>query len=308
MKRIGGFAVQLINVASHQGLLSRLRGRGGWGFRIGAALLVGVLGIACGDDSASTSTPEPQSTAASTATPPPLTGKISVFAAASLSDVFRTIGTEFRKTHPDLSIEFNFQSSSALAAQIEQAAPADVFASADTAQMQRVVDKGLISESPAIFVKNLPVIAVPADNRAGIAAPRDLSKAGVKLVLAGPEVPIGNYARQIIDKLAADPSYGAAYKHATLKNLVSNEANVRAVLTKIELGEADAGIVYKTDALVSGSKVKTVAFPDAVNVIATYPIGVVKSSQNATAAAAFVAFIRGPQGQKFLQDAGFDRP
>jgi molybdate transport system substrate-binding protein len=174
--------------------------------------------------------------------------------------------------------------------------------------MQRVVDKSLIAEAPAVFVKNLPVISIPADNKAGIASPKDLSKSGVKLVLAAPEVPIGNYSRQIIDKLAADPAYGSAWKDATLGNLVSNEANVRAVLTKVELGEADAGIVYKTDALVSGPKVKTVAIPDSANVIATYPIAVVKSSQNAAAAAAFIAFVRGPEGQKLLQDAGFDKP
>ena len=235
-----------------------------------------------------------------------LTGKVSVFAASSLTDVFKAEGAAFTKANPSVNIEFNFQSSSALAAQIEQAAPADVFASADSANMQRVVDKGLIADAPVNFVRNLPVIAVPADNKAQIVTPKNLSKAGVKLVLAGPEVPIGNYARQVIDKLAADPAYGAAYKDATLKNLVSNEANVRAILTKVELGEADVGIVYKTDALVSGSKVKTVTIPDSANVIATYTIAVVKSSQNAKAAAGFIAFIGSGDGQRLLREAGFD--
>src|SRR5207247_10762477 len=113
-----------------------------------------------------------------------------------------------------------------------------------------------------------------------------------------PEVPIGAYARQIIDKLAADPAYGAAFKDAALKNVVSNEANVRAVLTKIELGEADAGIVYKTDSLASGTKVKTIPLPASANVIAVYPIAVVKGTKNTGAAAAFIKYVTGAEGQQ----------
>jgi molybdate transport system substrate-binding protein len=267
-----------------------------------AALFALVVACGSGGGSPATSTV----TAATTPSRTPLSGKISVFAASSLTDVFRTEGVAFMKANPGVTVEFNFQSSSALAAQIEQAAPADVFASADVANMQRVVDKTFIADAPVNFVRNLPVIAVPADNKAQIATPKDLSKAGVKLVLAGPDVPIGNYARQVIDKLAADPAYGPAYKDAVLKNLVSNEANVRAILTKVELGEADAGIVYKTDALASGSKVKTVAIPDGANVIATYPIAVVKSSRNAGVAVAFVAYLRSADGQRLLREAGFD--
>ena len=265
--------------------------------------LVTVLAAACGGNA----TPANTATAAAT-TPavPPLAGKISVFAASSLTEAFKTIAADFQKANPGVTVEFNFAASSALATQIDQAAPADVFASADTANMTKLTDKSQIDGAPVTFAKNLPVIVIPADNKAGIASPKDLSKAGVKLVLAGPDVPIGNYARQIIDKLAATPEYGAAYKDATLKNLVSNEQNVRAVLTKIELGEADAGIVYKTDALVSKEKVKTVAIPDAANVIAVYPIGVVKTTKNKDAAAAFIKFVTGPQGQAALKAAGFD--
>jgi molybdate transport system substrate-binding protein len=258
-----------------------------------------AMTAACGAGSDDTTAP-------GTTTSAPLTGKITVSAASSLTDVFKAAGAAFTKANPGVTVQFNFQASSALAAQVEQGAPVDVFASADAPNMQRVVDKSLIADAPVNFVRNLPVIAIPVGNKAGIATPKDLSKAGVKLVLAGPEVPIGNYARQVIDKLAADPAYGAAFKDATLKNLVSNEANVRAILTKVELGEADAGIVYKTDALVSGAKVKTVAIPDSANVIATYPIAVVKSSQNAKVAAAFIAFLRSAEGEKLLTDAGFD--
>ena len=265
--------------------------------------LVTVLAAACGGNATPAST---ATAAATTPAVPPLAGKISVFAASPLTEAFKTIAADFQKANPGVTVEFNFAASSALATQIDQAAPADVFASADTANMTKLTDKSQIDGAPVTFAKNLPVIVIPADNKAGIASPKDLSKAGVKLVLAGPDVPIGNYARQIIDKLAATPEYGAAYKDATLKNLVSNEQNVRAVLTKIELGEADAGIVYKTDALVSKEKVKTVAIPDAANVIAVYPIGVVKTTKNKDAAAAFIKFVTSAQGQAALKAAGFD--
>ena len=274
--------------------------------------IVASIAVACGGTAAPKAPPTAAATTpaaatpTATPTPPPLTGKISVFAASSLTEVFKTIAADFQKTNPGVTVEFNFAASSALATQIDQAAPADVFASADTANMTKLTDKSQIDGTPVTFAKNLPVIVVLAANKAAIATPKDLSKAGTKIVLAGPEVPIGAYARQIIDKLAATPDYGAAYKDATLKNLVSNEANVRVVLTKIELGEADVGIVYKTDALVSKEKVKAIPLPDAANVIAVYPIGVVKTTKNKDAAAAFIKFVTGPQGQAALKAAGFD--
>ncbi|MEI7925722.1 MAG: molybdate ABC transporter substrate-binding protein [Chloroflexota bacterium] len=264
--------------------------------------VVTVVAVACGGSAAPTASATPTATPASA----PLTGKISVFAASSLTEVFKTVAADFQKANPGVTVEFNFAASSALATQIDQAAPADIFASADTANMTKVTDKSQIDGTPVTFARNLPVIVVPASNKAGIAGPKDLSKAGVKLVLAAPDVPIGNYARQIIDRLSAMPEYGAPYKDATLKNLVSNEQNVRAVLAKIELGEADAGIVYKTDALVSKEKVKTIAIPDAANVIATYPIGVLKTTKNKNAAVAFIEFVTGPQGETALKAAGFD--
>ena len=264
--------------------------------RLLAFLLLPIALIACTDSAGTTST----------STPAPLSGKVTVFAASSLTDVFKTVATAFQQANPGVTVEFNFGASSALAAQLEQAAPADVFASADAANMQKVVDRKLIAGPPVTFARNLPVIVVPAANRAAIATPRDLAKPGTKLVLAGPDVPIGNYARQILDRLTADPSYGAAFKDAALRNVVSNEANVRAILTKVELGEADAGIVYRTDALVSGSKVRVVELPGSANVIATYPAGVVAGAKNAEAARAFIAFLTGAEGQAALKAAGFD--
>jgi molybdate transport system substrate-binding protein len=234
--------------------------------------------------------------------------RVSVFAASSLTDVFRQIGAEYTRTHPGVAVEFNFQSSSALVAQLEQGAPGDVYASADAANMQRAVDRGLIEGAPVTFARNRPVIVVPADNRARISSVADLAQPGVKLVLAGPDVPIGAYARQVLDHLAADPAYGPAYRNAVLDNLVSNEANVRAVLTKVELGEADAGIVYQTDAAVSGRKVRTIALPEAANVVASYPIAAVHASANRAAAEAFIAFVTGPKGQRLLAAAGFGAP
>ncbi|MDA0302286.1 MAG: molybdate ABC transporter substrate-binding protein [Chloroflexi bacterium] len=231
---------------------------------------------------------------------------MTVLAASSLTEVYRTIGAAFQQANPGVTVEFSFAASSALAAQIEQGVPVDVFASADEANMKKVTDRQLIAGAPVPFARNHPVIVVPAANRAGIVSPKDLAKPGAKVVLAGPEVPIGNYSRQIIDRLSADPAYGAAFKEATLKNVVSNEANVRAVLTKVELGEADAGVVYRTDAKVSGERVKILEVPAAANVIAIYPVGVVAASKNQVAAKAFVAFLVGPEGQRALQAAGFE--
>ena len=270
-----------------------------WRAAVAAFGLAAVLVAACGG---ATMPAAPTTTTAST----PLTGTISVFAASSLTEVFKTIAADFQRANPGVTVEFNFAASSALATQIDQAAPADVFASADATNMTRLADKSQIDGTPVTFAKNLPVIVIPADNKAGIAGPKDLAKPGTKFVLAGPDVPIGNYARQIIDRLAATPEYGAAYRDATLKNVVSNEQNVRAVLTKIELGEADAGIVYQTDALVAREKVKTVAIPEAANVIAVYPIAVVKTAKNKAAAAAFIKFVTGAPGQAALKAAGFD--
>lgn len=283
--------------------------------RLSRPLFAAVIGLALAASMACSgaATPTPTATATSAAqnataspTPAPLTGKVTVFAASSLTEVFKKMAVDFQAKNSGVTVEFNFAASSALESQIEQSAPADIFASADTANMQKAQDKSLIDGAPATFARNLPVIVVPADNKAGVTTAKDLAKPGLKLVLAAQDVPIGNYARQVIDKLNADAANGTGFKDAVTKNIVSNEANVRAVLSKIELGEADAGITYKTDALVSGAKVKTVVIPDAANVIAVYPIGVVKGSKNATAAAAFIAYVRGADGQAALKAAGFD--
>ena len=267
--------------------------------RIPAALAAAAV-LAAAALAGCTSTPEPQAPPPSSATPaaatgtatpprPAISGKVTVLAASSLTEAYRQIGAAFQQANPGVTVEFNFGASSALATQIDQAAPADVFAGADAANMTKLSARGLVEGVPAPFVKNLPVIVVPAANRAGIASAKDLARPGTKLVLAGPDVPIGNYARQIIDRLAATPEYGAAYRDAALQHLVSNEQNVRAVLTKIELGEAEAGIVYRTDALASKEKVRIIEIPAPSNVIALYPMGVLKASKQKDAANAFIA-------------------
>ncbi len=278
--------------------------------QFGILAIVGLLAACSGATPASTPTTQPTASAPSAASPAPtaapLSGKVSVFAAASLTESFKAIGTKFQQANPGVEVEFNFAASSVLATQIEQAAPADVFASADQPQMQRLADKGLIAGQAVLFARNLPVVVIPAENPGKVESVRDLGRPGLKLVLAGPDVPIGNYARQIIDRLASDPAYGDSFKTTALGNIVSNESNVRGVLTKVELGEADAGVVYKTDALVSGSKVKTVAIPTTANVVAEYPIAATRASGNAAAARAFIDFVRSAAGQQVLRDAGFD--
>ncbi|MSQ42305.1 MAG: molybdate ABC transporter substrate-binding protein [Dehalococcoidia bacterium] len=292
----------------------RVNARRGLGRRLAGAaplvLAIAALSVVAGacdggaDDAGAAAAALAAAAAGGTAAP--LSGKLTVFAAASLGDAFRALGTAFTAAHPGTTVEFNFASSSALATQIEQAAPADVFASADGAQVQRLAGQALLAGQAAAFARNRPVIVVPAENRARIAAPRDLANAGVKLVLAAPDVPIGSYARQVIERLAADPAYGATFRGAALRNVISNEPNVRAVLTKVELGEADAGIVYRTDALLSQEKVRVVTISDAANVTATYPIAAVRAARHGDAAAAFIAFVLGVEGQHILAAYGFD--
>ena len=255
---------------------------------LGALLGLLLLAVACGED-------DDQSNA--------LEGNLTVFAAASLTDAFSEIGEAFEADHASASVEFNFASSSALRTQIEEGAPADVFASADLDQMQLATDAGLIKGEAQLFTRNRPVIVVPADNPASVATHEDLATKGLRLVLAGEDVPIGRYAREIIANVdAASPGY----RDAVLGNVVSNEANTRALLAKVELGEADAGVVYATDAAASGDAVATVAIPPEFNALAEYPIAVLSDSHEPALAAVFVSFILSAEGQAVLAAHGFE--
>ncbi|HEY1904869.1 MAG TPA: molybdate ABC transporter substrate-binding protein [Myxococcaceae bacterium] len=226
---------------------------------------------------------------------------LTVFAATSLRDAFGSLGAAFEREHPGAKVQFNFAGSQELRTQIENGAPADVFASADHKHMDAAHKAGLV-DAPRPFANNAPVIVVPADNPAKVASLKDLASVK-RLVIGTPEVPIGYYTLQILDKAKAQ--YGADFPARVQARVVSRELNVRQVLTKVSLGEADAGIVYRTDARCAGDKVKVVEIPAELNVLAEYPIATVTKAPHPTLARAWVALVTGPAGQAALKDAGF---
>ncbi len=276
-----------------------------------AVLLLAVLAAAaCGDDSNSSNAPQPPGTASGAAsgatgaaTKARLSGGITVFAAASLTDAFNAIGKQFESANPGTKVTFSFAGSSALATQITQGAPADVLASADTKQMKVVTDQGA-AETPVTFATNVPVVVVPKDDTV-VQSFEGLAKAGVKLVLAAPTVPIGNYARTIFTNATGANGVSATFSDDVLKNLVSNETDVKAVLAKVQVGEADAGVVYTTDAATVKDDVKTIEIPQQYNVIAQYPIAALKDSGHLDVAEAFVQYVTSDAGQAILKQYGF---
>ncbi|MFN8452777.1 MAG: molybdate ABC transporter substrate-binding protein, partial [Anaerolineae bacterium] len=231
---------------------------------------------------------------------------LTVFAASSLTDAFNEIATTFEADHAGVDVVYNFGGSSTLATQLADGAPADVFASANNTQMNVARDAERISGSPRTFVKNRLVLIVPADNPAGIASLRDLSNPGVKLVVASPGVPVRDYTDAMLEKLAASPAYGEEYRSAVLANVVSEEENVRQVSAKVALGEADAGIVYRSDVTPDiADAVLALPIPDAVNTLATYPIAVTDNPADAALAQAFVDYVLSDAGQDVLVKWGF---
>lgn len=233
--------------------------------------------------------------------------ELTIFAAASLKDVLAELSTAYEATVAGTDITIATDSSAALAAQIEQGAPADVFLSADTANPQKLVDRGLVGGSIVAFATNALTIAVPLDDPAGIATPADLGRAGVKVVAAGDDVPISRYVRQVIDDLAGQPGYPADLAERYRANVVSREDNVTAIVAKLELGEADAGIVYVTDAR-SSTRVREVSIPVEANVVATYGGIVVKTTDHQAAAGAFLDWLTQSEGQAILADFAFLPP
>jgi molybdate transport system substrate-binding protein len=263
------------------------------------AAAVVIFALACGDDAGPDPTPDVQGT-------PPLSGKITVFAAASLTDSFNELKTEFVRRNPGTEVEFQFAGSPALRTQLEQGARADVFASADVPNMNMALQNGVVQDAGKLFVRNSLVIITPKNNPARITAPADLRKNGIKLVLAAPEVPVGNYSRQSFALMDKDPAFGTGFADAVLGNVVSNESNVKQVVAKVQLGEADAGVVYGTDVTADVTNDLTqVAIPANLNVIAEYPIALTKSPANTSVAAAFVAFVTSADGQAILKKYGF---
>ena len=231
---------------------------------------------------------------------------LNVFAAASLTDAFTEIGKKFEAANPGVTVTFNFAGSQALRTQIEEGAPADVFASANKTEMDTLVaDRFMAKDSAEVFLTNKLVVILPAENTAALGTLEDLAKPGIKLVLAAEEVPVGKYARQALDNM--NGPFGTDFKEKVLANVVSNEDNVRQVVSKIQLGEADAGIVYTSDA-VAAPELKTIEIPDDLNVIASYPIASLDKSENAELAQAFVDYVLSAEGQAVLAAWGFAPP
>ncbi len=224
-----------------------------------------------------------------------------VFAASSLTDAFNEIKPIFEKANPGTEVQFSYGASSTLATQLGQGAPADIFASANAKQMQVAQDAKRIAGTPRTFAKNRLVLIVPAANQAKISMLKDLTKAGVKIVIAAPKVPVRDYTDTMLDKLTKTAGYGDEYKAVFLKNVVSEEANVRQVSAKVALGEADAGFVYRSDVTPDiNDKVMTLPIPDAVNTLATYPAAVTNDSQNPDLARKFIDYLLTGDGQKLL--------
>ena len=263
------------------------------------SMLVLVMMVsACGTSS---------SPAAATATPQPVTLK--VFAASSLKSAFTKIGNQFTALHHNVTFSFDFAGSDTLATQITQGAPADVFASANNTQMNVAVKGGEIdSSSVQVFAHNRLVVIVPTNNPGNIKTLQDLAKPGVKIILADKTVPAGQYALQYLMQASADPSFGSSYQTKVLKNVVSYQTDVASVLSQVALGQADAGIVYTTDASTMPTTLTTIAIPDNLNVIATYPIAPIKSSPVLSTAEQFDAYVLSGDGQTVMTSFGFIAP
>jgi molybdate transport system substrate-binding protein len=264
----------------------QVRGRG----LVAMLLALGVLAAACGDDD------DAAATDATSGGERLLSGELVVFAAASLTDVFTELGDAFMAEHPDLTVTFNFAASSELATQIEEGAPADVFASADQNNMTKAVDAGAVDGEPVVFVQNELQIVVEEGNPDGVTGLADLSDGDLIVALCAPEVPCGSYAAQAFE-LA-----GLAVPEA------SQEQNVRAVVEKVALGEADAGVGYTTDVRSRADEVDGVEIPADQNVLASYPVAVLDLGGNADAAAAWVAYLQTPGALDVLTAAGFLAP
>ena len=236
--------------------------------------------------------------------------ELAVFAAASLLEPFKEIGEQFERQHPEAAVTFNFAASNQLVQQMASGAQADVFASANLAQMLAAEKSGRVTAGQArIFASNRLVAIYPRDNPAHLNSLFDLARPGVRLVITAKEAPVGQYTLDFLDKAAQNPAYGAAYRQAVLGNIVSLEANVKSVVGKVALGEADGGIVYSSDlAGTGGEKLGKLDIPDALNVVAVYPIAVVSDLPAPALAQAFVAAVLSPEGQAVLSKYHFLPP
>jgi molybdate transport system substrate-binding protein len=237
---------------------------------------------------------------------PPRT-TISVFAAASLTESFTEIGKRFESANPDACVEFNFAGSQQLRAQIESGAQADVFASANEKEMDTAKGESLVkAETVHDFARNRLIVIYPKNNPAKIGGLNDLGNPGIKIDVADASVPVGKYTLQMVDQLAGDAAFGAEFKKHFLANVVSREENVKSVLTKVRLGDADAGVVYVTDMTPEAAQdVASMDVPDLFNQIARYPIAIVARSPHGDLAAKFEEFVLSKDGQDILRGFNF---
>ena len=266
----------------------RPRWRGGW---LAAAVAVAALSAGC----SSSKQPSDAGPAAGGSAGSQLSGTVVVFAAASLTETFRTLAQQFEADHPGVKVTLNVGASSALALQISQGAPADVFASAATANMDQLVRAGAVS-APSNFAANVLQIAVPPDNPGRVSELADLARPGVKVALCQAQVPCGAAAAAVLGKA------GVRLTPVTL------EADVKATLTKVRTGEVDAGLVYVTDVRSAGSAVRGIPVPASLNVRTRYPIGVLREARNPAGGQAFTAYVLSAAGQRVLAAAGFEAP
>ncbi|WP_184840540.1 molybdate ABC transporter substrate-binding protein [Allocatelliglobosispora scoriae] len=251
------------------------------GVTAAAAMMMG----ACSDE-----TPKAPTTS------PGVTGSVTVFAAASLTESFTQIGKDFEAANPGAKVTFNFAGSSALATQITQGAPADLFAAASPATMKTVTDAGDGEGTPVVFVKNQLVIAVPKGNPKGINTLENLTKSDLKVALCAEQVPCGAAAKKAID------AAGLKITPVTL------EQDVKAALAKVKLGEVDAALVYRTDTIAAAADIQGIEFPESAKAFNDYPIIVLKGAPNKTAAQAFLAWVLSDKGKAVLSKAGFLAP
>ena len=264
--------------------------------RILAAALAACLAlVGCGQSSTGdSSSASPASTTQASSTQAPLAGTVNVFAAASLTKTFTELGDRLMAEHPDLDVQFVFAGSSDLVAQLQAGAPGDVFASADERNMTKATDANLVVGKPTPFVTNHLTIVVAPGNPHGVASLADLANPDLKVVVCAPQVPCGGATQQV-----------AELAGVTLTP-VSEENSVSSVLTKVTAGEADAGLVYRTDAKGAGDKVSAVDFPEADQVTNVYPIALLAGAQNPEAAQAFIDLVLSSEGQQVMREAGFN--
>ncbi|NOT33157.1 MAG: molybdate ABC transporter substrate-binding protein [Candidatus Eisenbacteria bacterium] len=228
-----------------------------------------------------------------------------VFAAASLAESFGELARHFEDVNPAVRVQLNLAGSQQLAAQLEQGAIADVFASADERWMDHVRQVGLVMGTPAHFARNRLVVIVPRTNPARIARLQDLARRGIKLVMGAESVPVGRYGREMLRNLASVTGFDPDFARRVLANVVSEEENVKAVVGKVQLGEADAGIVYRSDVTPALSRfVRTFEIPDSANVLTLYPIAVLAGTRAPELSRAFVELVRSPEGQRILAERG----